>query len=144
MKSKLTPKQELFVDAYVGKAKGNATEAARIAGYKGSKHTLQSVGAENLSKPVISQAVQKRLATAKKTCSADEVLAELTTVALAPWKDFCQVEMDGGQVVGATLLLKDKLKALELLGKFHKLFTEKHVHEDAEGKPLPVLNITCA
>jgi len=48
---KLTLKQQLFVEAYLGEAKGNATEAARIAGYKGNEITLAAVGAENLRKP---------------------------------------------------------------------------------------------
>ncbi len=55
---KLTEKQRKFVEAYMGKAAGNATEAARIAGYKGSATTLASVGAENLRKPQIKEAVK--------------------------------------------------------------------------------------
>lgn len=54
---KLTEKQRRFVEAYMGEAKGNATEAARLAGYKGNRATLQAVGKENLSKPLISGAV---------------------------------------------------------------------------------------
>ena len=34
--NKLTPKQELFCQHYTGEAKGNASEAARLAGYAGS------------------------------------------------------------------------------------------------------------
>ena len=32
MSNSLTAKKELFIAAYIGEAKGNATEAARIAG----------------------------------------------------------------------------------------------------------------
>lgn len=53
----LTIKQERFVAALVGAAKGNATEAARLAGYAGDTRTLQAVGAENLSKPLIVAAI---------------------------------------------------------------------------------------
>lgn len=60
--SKLTLKQAAFVDAYMGVARGNATEAARIAGYKGSDVVLASVGAENLRKPLISAAIEERRA----------------------------------------------------------------------------------
>ena len=34
VEKRLTPKQQRFVNAYLATAHGNATEAARIAGYK--------------------------------------------------------------------------------------------------------------
>lgn len=58
--SKLTLKQAAFVDAYMGVARGNATEAARIAGYKGNDNTLRVVGGENLLKPAIASAIDER------------------------------------------------------------------------------------
>lgn len=54
---KLTHKQSLFVSAYIGVANGNATEAARIAGYAGNVDTLKSVGCENLTKHYIADAI---------------------------------------------------------------------------------------
>jgi phage terminase small subunit len=39
--SELTTKQRLFVEAFIGAANGNATEAARLAGYQGSDDTLR-------------------------------------------------------------------------------------------------------
>lgn len=60
MSGKLTPKQQAFVDAYMGEARGNATEAARRAGYRGSDAVLASVGAENLRKPQIAEAIAER------------------------------------------------------------------------------------
>ena len=45
----LTPKQRAFADFYI--ELGNATEAARRAGY--SAKTAKSIGAENLTKPDI-------------------------------------------------------------------------------------------
>lgn len=53
-------KQELFIGFYVGEANGNATEAARMAGYKGNDVTLGAVGAENLQKPQIKAEITKR------------------------------------------------------------------------------------
>lgn len=58
--SKLTLKQQAFVDAYMGESKGNATDAARRAGYKGSDVVLASVGAENLRKPQVAAAIEQR------------------------------------------------------------------------------------
>lgn len=52
----LTTKQRRFVEAY----DGNATEAARIAGYKGNDGVLAGVGRENLRKPHIARAICER------------------------------------------------------------------------------------
>lgn len=60
MDDKLTPKQQAFIDVYLGEAKGNATESARLAGYKGNDVTLGQVGAENLKKPQILTAIRNR------------------------------------------------------------------------------------
>ena len=51
---KFTTKQQRFINAY----NGNATEAALKAGY--SKKTAPFIGAENLKKPKILEAIQKR------------------------------------------------------------------------------------
>lgn len=45
---KLTGKQRAFAHAYVGDAKRNATEAARMAGYKGTERTLNVTGSRLL------------------------------------------------------------------------------------------------
>jgi len=58
--SKLTLKQQAFIDAYMGESRGNATDAARRAGYKGSDRVLQVTGTHNLSKPMIAAAIDKR------------------------------------------------------------------------------------
>lgn len=66
--------QRRFVEAFVGPAKGNATEAARLAGYKGNTVTLAAVGAENLKKPLVAEAIAERQAKASK--AADWGLAD--------------------------------------------------------------------
>ena len=123
--AKLTLKQQLFVEAYLGAAKGNATEAARLAGYKGNDQTLASVGAENLKKPQIASRVRARVDAVGMT--ADEVLNELAAVARIP------ADHDPKSV-------QNKVKALELLGKHHKLFVEQ-LDVTSKGNVLPVLNI---
>jgi phage terminase small subunit len=103
--SELTTKQQLFCEFYIGAANGNATEAARLAGYKGNDVTLTSVGAENLRKPHISALCKKRVQEA--AMSADAVLKHISAIALA-----------------TNEATRDRLTALQLLGKFHKLFTD--------------------
>lgn len=57
MTRKLTEKQERFIDYYI--ELGNATEAARRAGY--SEKTAKETGYENLTKPHIKSEIDKRL-----------------------------------------------------------------------------------
>jgi phage terminase small subunit len=75
---KLTPKQEAFVDAYI--EMGNASEAARRAGY--SFKIANRIATENLSKPVIQQAIHDRQEEirSKRTATVTEVMEFLTSV----------------------------------------------------------------
>lgn len=124
-KKKLTAKRQLFVEALIP-ANGNATEAARRAGLK---HPGQQ-GHRLLKNVEIQEAVEGRLESAKKCMGADEVLAHLTDVAEAAWRDFCEVHYDKenpDEVWSVKMRLTDKLKALELLAKHHKLLTDNLV-----------------
>jgi hypothetical protein len=76
---------------------------------------------------------------ARKIMSADEVRAELTEIAEAPWREFIEVKMADGEVLTAQLKLGDKLKSLELMGKNHKLFTDKVDHSVVFGEALDKL-----
>ena len=46
----LTLKQRLFCEYYAGEAQGNATEAARLAGYQGNDNALSTLGAKLVRK----------------------------------------------------------------------------------------------
>ena len=120
---RLTLKQEAFIAAYLGAAKGNATEAARIAGYK--HPNVQ--GAQNLAKPSIAARVADHVA--RKYADADTVLAELTDVALAEWREFISVKTNPktGEVIDVKMDLAAKVRSLELLAKFHQLLIERQV-----------------
>jgi hypothetical protein len=57
---------------------------------------------------------------------ANEVLGELSAIAKADWQNFVEIRRDKeGEAVSATLKLSDKIKSLELLGKYHKLFSDR-------------------
>lgn len=79
MTRKLSPKQEKFIDAYI--ELGNATEAAKKAGYKcKTDNAFSSIGAENLQK--LEFLINGRLEEIKNSRIADivEVLEFLTAV----------------------------------------------------------------
>jgi len=54
---KLTLKQRRFIEAYIGEAQGNASEAAHLAGYSGTRKTLEATGRQNLANPRIAKAI---------------------------------------------------------------------------------------
>lgn len=112
----LTIKELAFVEAYIGPCKGNGTEAARAAGYDADNASLASIGSQLIRRPRVNRAIGRALA--KRHATKPEILGELSEVALAPWRDFVQVQMDAeGNMISAKLRLADKVRALELLGK---------------------------
>lgn len=121
---KLTIKQQKFIDYYI--ETGNATEAAKRAGY--SQKTAYSTGQENLKKHVIKTAIEARLKEleSERVASAQEVLEYLTAMMRGELtEEIVQLDMDGAyQRTQKAAFLKDRIKAAELLGKRHQLFTE--------------------
>lgn len=79
----LTPKQRAFVAAYVGAARGNGAEAARLAGYAGTPAVLAAMAQQNLGLPHIASALETfRLATEPASImSATEAAERLSRIA---------------------------------------------------------------
>lgn len=151
----LTLKQEQFVLAYLGEANGNASEAARIAGY--ASPGIQ--GHDNLKNPKIQARIRAFLD--EKAMPANEVLARLAEMARGSLADFVDIDveveqltLDGRRVMvrkpwmpnlkkakdagklhllaelsytehGPKLKLHDPQAALVHLGRHHKLFVDK-------------------
>jgi len=110
---KLTPKRQRFVDAYTGEAMGNATEAARIAGYA---HPGEE-GYRLLKNARVQAEVQRLSQPAKQAAIAtrEERLAFYTAMMRGDAQD------------------KDRLKAAELLGKVQGDFIERQQVEHSGG-----------
>jgi phage terminase small subunit len=133
--AKLTAKQQRFCDEYLIDL--NATQAAIRAGY--SKKTANRIGTENLSKLVIREYIENRMAEKEAALIAnqDEVLKYLTSVLRGQSKS-TEIVIEGlgdGSTKARKMEKepseKDKLKAAELLGKRYGLYTEK-VEEKVE------------
>lgn len=123
--NKLTLKQKRFADEYI--ISGNATEAAIKAGY--SKRSAQQVGSENLLKPVIKAYIDERLAelNSKKIADQEEILQYLTSVMRGEQTEQTLIASGEGMqgVADIDVGAKDRIKAAELLGKRHQLWTDK-------------------
>lgn len=113
-KRKLTQKQQKFVDLY----EGNATEAAKLAGYRGDNQTLRSVGRENLTKPHIWDAIQNR-----DKWQADPLMTERD----ARRKWLVDIVRD------TTKDIKDRMKAMEMLQRTYGDFLTVHQLRDETG-----------
>ena len=102
----LTPKQSAFVREYM--VDMNATQAAIRAGYK-EKNAYQ-IGSENLRKPQVQHAIQKQRAVVEETCriTVEWVLNQIAGIAR---------KEDAAD--------RDRLKALELLGKYLGLWEKR-------------------
>ena len=116
-KNKLTPKQERFVQEYVKDL--NATQAAIRAGY--SEKTANRIGPENLSKPVIAEAVA-----AYQAVIADKTGLDARFVLEGLMREATSYDEDATST--------SRVSALSWLGKHLKLFTDK---AELEVKGLP-------
>jgi hypothetical protein len=123
--SGLTAKEELFVSHYLGDARGNATQAVRLAGYKGTDASLRTLGWKLLTKVDIRARIRGVLD--QSEASAERTIRELSDVAFAEWRDFILIKTDPktGEAVEVKMDLGSKVKSLELLAKYHKLLTDK-------------------
>ena len=120
----MTPKQKRFCDEYLIDL--NATQAAIRAGY--SKKTAQAIGTENLTKPLLKEYIENRMAEKESELIAgqDEVLQYLTAVMRGEDKEERLTTNALGEVETIeTVVQGNRLKAAEMLGKRYGLFTEK-------------------
>lgn len=137
---KLTERQRRFVEAFI--ETGNAAEAARRAGY--SKKTAYSIGNENLKKPEIKYAIDRRMKEIEegKTATPEEIIQFLSqsmrgeiveeVVAVEGSREGCSSAVIVKKQIGA----KDRLKAAELLLKRYpmKLVVEEQQLRNAKLK----------
>lgn len=150
---KLTPKQQKFVDEYLTDL--NATQAAIRAGY--SKKTARSIAVELLTKPNIAAEIerQRKKTQEKLEISREKVIAELAAIAFANGTDYAKITSVEGQAAvaftpteslspekrkaiagikttqsGIEVKTHDKLRAIELLGKYLGLFEQQKEVEE--------------
>ncbi len=131
-KKELTPKELIFSNTYISNG-FNATDAALTAKY--SEKTARQTGYELLTKPYIKAYIKKRI---------NELLDNREELQ-KQWIDnvtemaFCELSGDSET---DKYRASDKTKALELLGKYLTLFTEKkeveHSTIDKDGQKVGI------
>lgn len=127
-KKKLTPKQRKFVKEYQKDL--NGTQAAIRAGY--SEKSAQEIASENLSKPIIKEAVTKEL---DKTLEKLGIDAEYILNTIKRTIERCEIE----EKYEPNAILK----GAELLGKYKnlKIFTDKVEHSGDQENPIKVVSV---
>ncbi len=115
MIKKLSEKEQAFVIAFLGKARGNATDAAKIAGYGKNRQTQATAGWKMLRKVEIQQAVVARVERTERAAilSADRRDEMLSAIAVRL------------QVKNA----KEAISAIKELNKCTGRHSIKHLHE---------------
>ena len=143
---KLTDKQKRFAHEYLRCL--NATRAAKMAGY--SEKTAYSIGSELLKKPEIKEYIegQKKAIMDDYILDTKEVLYLLTRIAKGEQLEQKEVILkraefmlnpdtkrqnlvynESVQIIETEPKLSDQNRALDLLGKYHSLWTEnQNVH----------------
>lgn len=114
-KNKLTARQKRFIDAY----NGNATEAAKTAGY--SEKNADKIGGQLMKNPRIVAAIRAR---------ENERNAEAIATREERQRFFTAIMRDEGQPT------RERLRATELLGKSEGDFVERQEVTGKDGAPL--------
>lgn len=103
----MTLKQKLFIESY----SGNATEAARTAGYDGSDAVLAQIGHENMRKPEIVSEIKNR---------ENKIVSNTIVTRVQRQEFWSSIMMDGSFDIYA------RIKASELLAKSEGDFAKKN------------------
>ena len=123
--AKLTERQKRFVDEYI--ISGNATEAARNAGY--SEKYVNSTASKILQNTAIKAELDKRMQEVQtnKIAKAEEVLEFLTASMRGEILEPVTVtnEFGGQDIKEVKPNVSTRIRAGELLGKRYQLFTDK-------------------
>lgn len=123
--AKLTPRQQRFCDEYLIDL--NATQAAIRAGY--SEKTAKQIGQQNLTKLDLKNYIKEQMDKKEKELIADsdEVMRYLTSVLRGKSEAhvLARDEIGADKIIAKPPDEKERLKAAELLGKAHMIFTEK-------------------
>jgi phage terminase small subunit len=130
----LNERQRRFVEAFMGPAEGNATEAARMAGYSGNRQTLGVTGKAVLDKTQVRAAIDQRAAADPQIATRTE-RQQFWSGVMRGTIGRTVKDVDGKDIV-LPAEMKDRLKAAELLGKTQADFIERVEVTGKDGGPM--------
>jgi len=140
--SKLTKLQEAFVLLF----NGNATETARLAGYKGTDNALAVQGSKNLRMAKIVNAIQNRDQDKKEQKLLFRKIKDLEDLQLY-WEGIMHNEVAitvknqyGQEIEVPEVFFKDRIAASRLLGMSMGIFIDKKEVTGKNGGPIIVSN----
>jgi len=160
----LTDKQKAFCREYL--VDFNGTRAATAAGYTEKSARVQA--AKMLTKGNIQDEIKRLADDLNKTHgnSIERIILELQLIAFGDYQDLVVWDEHGvkswvpsselgdkSRLVqeisetttqhGGSRKIKtyDKVRALEMLGRYHKIFTDKVEHSNPDGTLAPIVNI---
>jgi phage terminase small subunit len=122
-KKKLTDKQQMFIVHYVS-CNFHQTKAAQKAGY--SKKTAYSIGNELLKKPEIIAGIKKEIRRILKDIDKLTLRWVNRVIEIAFSDPNSYITKNGDQITSYS----DQLKALDMLGKYLTLYSEKRIIEE--------------
>lgn len=137
----MTDKQSIFVREYLTCL--NATEAAKRAGY--SPNTAGAIGAENLKKPEIKQAIDAAMSERQQrtAITADYVLHSLHEIAqrcmqksLVMTKGEQAIDDEGRHMWSFDA--KNAIRALELIGRHMGMFNDKNKEQQETPEDMKI------
>lgn len=128
----MNERQQRFADEYI--KTGNAKQSALTAGY--AKQSAEKYSSGLLKRPEVQEYIQERMAEIKTNAIADqqEILEGLTRIARREEPDYTVVTVEYSengttektpQTVETPTQVKDAVRAYELLGKRHVMWTDK-------------------
>lgn len=128
----MNERQQKFADEYI--KTGNAKQSALTAGY--AKQSAEKYSSGLLKNPNVQAYIQERMAEIKTNAIADqqEILEGLTRIARREEPDYTVVTVEHSengttektpQTVETPTQVKDSVRAYELLGKRHAMWTDK-------------------
>lgn len=128
----MNERQRRFADEYI--ISGNATDAAIKAGY--SSKYANTNASKLLQNTTIKSYIDERLdqLASEKIATQEEVLTYLTSVMRGETQEQTLISIGelGQTITDIDVGAKDRIKAAELLGKRHRLWTDK-VEADISG-----------
>lgn len=135
VKHGLPIRQEMFCQMFVGKAKFNGAEAARLAKY--AEKNARITAAKLLSKSNIQDRISELLLDISKRngVTADRVLQELAALGFSRIDDFVEIEEGGGLKLKTFDQIGD-----DKIGAIKAIKEDRIIHEKADGSETTIVH----